>query len=109
MENLTIKEKQLIVKNVLAACEDINKLNRRGYQFLYLANGFIAHYNLQGFKSYYTKTGLPFDNDLKSDILFNKSNNQWNNFSPSDSNYDYYMDKKQVYNTICEGVENALN
>jgi hypothetical protein len=98
MEKLSDKDKQLIVKNVLAACKDINKLNKRGYNFLYLANGFIAHYNLHGFKSYY------IDNDLKSDILFNKSNNQWNNFSPSDENYDYYMGKKQVYNAICEGV-----
>jgi hypothetical protein len=110
MEKLSNKDKQLIIKNVLAACEDINKLNRRGYQFLYLANGFIAHYNLQGFKTYYTKTGLPYDNrDLKASIYFNKSYNQYSNFSPSDLNYEYYMDKKEVYNTICEGIKNALN
>lgn len=109
MEKLSNKDKQLIIKNVLAACKDITKLNRRGYQFLYLANGFIAHYNLQGFKSYYTNEGLPFDNDLTSDILINKSYNQWNNFSPSDLNYEYYMDKKQVYNAICEGIQNAQN
>lgn len=32
---------------------DINKLNGTGYRFLYLLQGFIAHYDLNGFKDYY--------------------------------------------------------
>lgn len=95
---LTDKEKSLIVNNVLSACNDINKLNKRGYNFLYLASGFIAHYNLQGFIDYYQ------DNNLINDILNNKKFNQWNNFNSSDKNYDYYMSKKQVYNAICESL-----
>ena len=98
MNAYTEKEKSLIVKNVLSACNDINKLNKRGYNFLYLASGFIAHYNLQGFIDYYQ------NNSLINDILNNKKFNQWNNFNSSDKNYDYYMSKKQVYNAICEGL-----
>jgi len=104
MEKLSDKEQQLIIKNVIAAAKNINKLNKRGYNFLYLASGFIAHYNLNGFKDYYTKEGLPFDNDLKTDILEYKQFNQFNNFKEGDSNFDYYMSKKQVYNAICEGL-----
>ncbi len=104
MEKLTDKEKQLIIKNILSASKDINKLNKRGYNFLYLASGFIAHYNLAGFKAYYTKEGFGFDNDLKTDILEYKQFNQFNNFKAGDSNFDYYISKKQVYNTICEGL-----
>lgn len=95
---LTTKEKSLIIKNVLSASKDINKLNKRGYNFLYLASGFIAHYNLQGFIDYYQ------DNNLMNDILLNKSFNQWDNFSKADKDYDYYMGKKEVYNAICEGL-----
>lgn len=98
MNAYTEKEKTLIIKNVLSASKDINKLNKRGYNFLYLASGFIAHYNLQGFIDYYK------NNSLINDILNNKKFNQWNNFNSSDKNYDYYMSKKQVYNAICDGL-----
>ena len=99
MNAYTEKEKSLIIKNVLAACRDITKLNKRGYNFLYLANGFIAHYNLQGFIDYYT------DKSLKADILQNQAFNQWRNFSAADRDFDYYMAKKQVYNAICDGLK----
>ena len=98
MNAYTEKEKILIIKNVLSASKDINKLNKRGYKFLYLASGFIAHYNLQGFIDYYQY------NSLINDILKNKRFNQWNNFSKIDKNYLYYMGKKEVYNAICESL-----
>lgn len=98
MNALTEKEKSLIIKNVIAACRDITKLNKRGYNFLYLASGFIAHYNLQGFIDYYT------DQSLAADILQNARFNTWANFRPGDNNYDYYMGKKEVYNSICEAI-----
>ena len=98
MNAYTEKEKTLIIKNVLSASKDINKLNKRGYNFLYLASGFIAHYNLQGFIDYYK------NNSLMNDILKNKRFNQWNNFSKIDKNYLYYMGKKEVYNAICESL-----
>lgn len=94
MDALTEKQKTLIVNNVVKACSDIEKLSKTGYNFLYLASGFIAHYNLQGFISTYS------DGSLKRDIIENARNNQWANFRESDRDYDYYMSKKDVYNRI---------
>ena len=95
---MTQKEQDLTVKNVLAACKDINRLNSRGYKFLHLAVGFIAHYNLDGFKGYYE------DNSLVQDIIDNAAHNQWRNFQPGDRDYDYQMAKKAVYNRIVEAL-----
>jgi hypothetical protein len=100
MQAITPKDQALTVKNILLACKDINKLNKRGYNFLYLANGFIAHYNLAGFIDHYS------DNDLITDILNNASFNQWRNFSPSDKDYYYYMSKRAIYNEIMKGLTN---
>ena len=38
MTPLTQRQKQLIAKNVIAACKDNEKLNKTGYNFLYLAD-----------------------------------------------------------------------
>jgi hypothetical protein len=84
----------LIVNNIVKACTDIEYLNTTGYKFIYLASGFIAHYNLNGFKAYYS------DHSLKRDIELNAKSNMWNNFIPSDRNYDYYMSKKDIYQRI---------
>jgi hypothetical protein len=91
---LTERQQALIVANVLKALKDITKLNKTGYHFLYLASGFIAHYNLYGFIDYYK------GESLRADILRNQSMNQWNNFREGEENYDYYMSKKAVYNAI---------
>lgn len=87
-----------IVKNVLAACKDIHKLNKDGYNFLYLASGFIAHYNLHGFIDYYE------DYNLVDDIIANRNRNMWNNFREGEQNYEYYMSKKAVYVAILGGL-----
>lgn len=100
IEPLTERQKSLIVNNIVKACSDINALNKTGYKFIYLANGFIAHYNLGGFRDYYSW------NDLRWDLLKNKGANQWNNFAPSDENYAYYMSKKDVYNRIIKKLTN---
>lgn len=90
----TEKQKSLIVNNIVKACKDITKLNNTGYKFIYLASGFIAHYNLHGFIDFYS------NNDLKTEILQNARFNTWANFRPGDNNYDYYMSKKQIYSAI---------
>lgn len=97
MTPLTTRQQQLIAKNVLAACKDITKLNKTGYNFLSLANGFIAHYDLEGFKAYYS------ENDLQADIERNYLQNQWRNFRQGERNYDYYMSKRETYNMILGG------
>ena len=95
---LTERQKTLIINNVVAACKDISKLNKQGYNFLYLANGFIAHYDRYGFMSYYG------DRSLKKDIKANYQFNQWNNFKPDNRDYEYYMQKKDIYNKIMERI-----
>ena len=95
---LTERQKTLIVNNVVKACKDITQLNRTGYNFLYLASGFIAHYDLHGFIANYT------GQSLKRDIISFAGQNQWNNFRPGERDYDYYMAKKEVYNRILREI-----
>ena len=94
---MTEKEQALTVKNVIAACKDIKKLNKRGYNFLYLCSGFIAHYNLYGFIEHYS------NESLKEDLLRHK--NQYNNWHPYEADYEYYIAKKNVYAEIIKQLE----
>jgi len=98
MTPLTQRQKQLIANNVLAACKDISKLNKTGYNFLYVASGFIAHYNLEGFKAYYS------EHSLKQDIERNAKANQWTNFRNGERDADYYHAKRDAYNMILGGL-----
>lgn len=95
MTPLTERQKALIVSNIVKACKNIDNLNKTGYKYLYLCSGFIAHYNLYGFIAHYSDR-----NSLKRDILSYAGQNQWNNFRPGESDYDYMMAKKDVYNRI---------
>lgn len=95
---LTPRQKALIVSNVLKACQDIEKLNSTGYKYLYLCFGFIAHYNLQGFKAHYR------EHSLKRDIESNYKQNQWRNFVAGDEHAEYYHSKRDVYNAILGGL-----
>jgi len=101
LEPLTQRQQDLIVKNVVRALEDIEALNRTGYNFLYLASGFIAHYSINGFKGYYTT------HSLEEDILANARSNMWFNFKPGDHDYEYYMTKREVYQRILAGINYA--
>jgi len=98
LKPLTDRQKTLIVNNVVSACKDINKLNKTGYNFLYLASGFIAHYNMYGFKDFYS------DGSLRKEILMNFKNNMWTNFTPRDRDFDYYMSKADVYRRIVDQI-----
>ena len=98
IEPLTERQQDLIVSNVLKAVRDIELLNKTGYNFLYLANGFIAHYNIHGFKAHYSS------HSLEEDILLNARSNMWYNFHPGDENYEYYMTKREVYQRILAGI-----
>jgi len=95
----TERQKTLIVNNIVRACKDIETLNRTGYKFIYLAQGFIAHYNLYGFRCAYSEPG-----SLRSDILRNQVANQWRNFRPGDRDYEYYSCKADIYNQIVEKI-----
>jgi hypothetical protein len=94
MDAIDIKTQALIIKNVLAACGNIEKLNKRGYDFLYQCNGFIAHYDIEGFKEHYR------DNSLVADIEANHGQNQWRNYRTGEKWADYYHSKRDIYNAI---------
>lgn len=94
MTPLTERQKTLIVNNIIKATKDIKKLNKTGYNFIYLASGFIAHYSLFGFIEHYSQY------DLKQDIIRNKDFNMWRNFTPQDRDYEYYQSKADVYKRI---------
>jgi len=89
LKRYTSLQKTRIVNNIVRACKDPDKLNKQGYNFLYLASGFIAHYNLRGFIGHYSQW-----HSLAS-------YNQWHNFSEDDKDFGYYMDKRAIYNAIC--------
>lgn len=100
MKLYTESEQASIVKNAILACKHIHKLNARTYKFISLCSGFIAHYNLSGFIAEYDNYS-----DLKAALLRNQRYNQWTNFNEGESNYEYYMQKKHMYNAICLGLK----
>lgn len=100
MQPLTQRQQTLIVNNVVKAVKNgIDNLNKNGYNFLYLASGFIAHYNQYGFIAHYQQ------HSLKRDILDNHRANLWLNFCPGEQNYDYYKSKAEVYQRIVDAIK----
>jgi len=94
MNAMTQKEQDLTVAAVVRAVGNITKMNKRAYNFLYLAQGFIAHYNQQGFMMFYSVR------DLRKDILDNAEANRWLNFRQGDRDYEYYKAKADVYQRV---------
>lgn len=92
---LTPRQQTLIVNNIVAACGDIEKMNKTGYRFINQACGFIAHYDLYGFRAAYSEPG-----SLARDIRANAYKNEWNNFRPGERDYDYMMAKRDTYRAI---------
>jgi len=103
MTPITDRQATLIINNVVRACNDITALNKTGYNFLYLAQGFIAHYDIYGFKTHYG------DGTLANDILRNASPNMWQNFRPGERDYEYYQAKARVYRGICNALDQRPN
>ena len=95
---LTERQKTLIVSNVVKAVKNIDNLNKTGYNFLYQCSGFIAHYDMYGFIANYS------DGRLVEDIVSYAGQNQWKNFRPGESNYEYYMSRADIYNRIIKEI-----
>jgi len=98
LKPLTPRQQATIANNVLKACKDIEHLNNTGYKYLNLCSGFIAHYNLEGFKAHYRS------HSLKRDIEANYRQNQWRNFVAGERDADYYHSKRDTYNRILGGL-----
>jgi hypothetical protein len=96
----TERQVKLIVNNIVAACYDIDKLNSTGYNYIYLASGFIAHTSIYGFQDYYRGP-----HSLAKAIIRNQRDNQWSNFRPREVDYGYYRQKGEIYNEIVRKLE----
>jgi hypothetical protein len=103
LEPFSVEEEQKIIRDCVKAANNIETLTDKAYRFLNLSNGFIAHYNKFGFMDYYREPG-----SLKKDILANQRNNQWGNFRPGERGYEYYMQKKNIYNAMCDCLKNNI-
>jgi hypothetical protein len=97
MESISPRQKSLIVNSFkrVFSTGNIDHLTSSAYRYIYLASGFIAHYDLHGFRDAYRNV-----EDLKRNIKQNASNNMWGNFSPADRDYEYYQSKADVYRSI---------
>lgn len=64
-----MKTEQKVLNNIKQVLKnkDINKLNKTGYNHLYLLSGFIAHYDINGFKYHYQDLRNLFIDILRSD------------------------------------------
>jgi hypothetical protein len=105
MEPYSTTQQARIVKNILAACRDISKLNGPAYRFISGCPGFIAHYDISGFKAHYWDQWGHYCEKLINDILANQSINQWSNFRHGERDYDYNMSRKAIYNAICNNLK----
>jgi hypothetical protein len=102
MKAYTPRQKSLIISSFkrVFITGDIENLTNPAYKYIYLASGFIAHYNLYGFRDAYHDISL-----LKRNIIANTQANTWSNFTPTDRDYDYYMSKAEVYKGIVSLIE----
>jgi hypothetical protein len=102
MKLLTPRQISLIVNSISRVIHtgDIDNLTKSAYNYLNLCSGFIAHYNLHGFRHHYENV-----DDLVYDLQCNAGMNQWTNFRPGDRDYEYMMQKRDVYNEIIRVVE----
>jgi len=101
MTPLTKNQQAQIAANLFAACKDIKKLNKTGYDFINQASGFIAHYNLMGFKEEYAY------NSLQGDIEGNAENNQYRNFRAGERDAEYYHAKRDCYNLTLSTLKHS--
>lgn len=106
LKPITQKAATLIAKNIAKVIKknDMSLLTKGSYNYISICSGFIAHYNLQGFKDYYTHETSVLD--FYNDIMDNKSISGRTNYQVNDKNYDYYKSKADTYLLICQELEN---
>lgn len=99
MNLLPENKRNSIVNNIVMACKNINKLSLVGYHWVNLCPNFIAHYDRRGFICVYSE-----ERSLKNDLLEWQSSAQYKNFKPGNRDYDYMMQKRDMYNEICRRI-----
>lgn len=99
---LTQKQSTTIANNIVKCIKtnNINHLTSTAYKFISICGGFIAHYDLQGFKDYYSNNIHEFHDE----ILRNKMNCN-TNYIIGEKNYEYYKSKADTYKLIYEQVK----
>ena len=106
---LTEKEIKAIAADVNKVLKtgNIDELSKRAYNFLYLCSGFIAHYDINGFKAHYEDV-----NDLKRNLEANYRANMFTNFREGEENAAYYHSKAEVYkrfNIVSQSRANTMS
>jgi hypothetical protein len=96
------KDKTAILKSFKRVFEtgDCGYLNMAAYKFISGAINFIAHYDIDGFRCEYSDV-----ENFKREILAARPHNQYRNFHGEGQYYDYYMQKRDIYNGICTLAE----
>ncbi len=100
---ITQKQSLMIANNIAKVIkkQDMSLLSISAYKFISIQAGFIAHYNLQGFKDYYRNDVRQF----AQEILDYKNISSRTNYQPDHKNYEYYKSKANTYLLICEKLE----
>jgi hypothetical protein len=100
LQPMSEKEKELTIKACVNACKNINTLNKRSYQFIMLSSGFIAHYNINGFKAVFNAP-----EELKNAVIRYAPQNTWTNFRLGEQDYEYYHQKGEIYQEIVKRLK----
>jgi len=96
----TQKEADSIVNNLIkASTVNIKHLNVIAYKFISGALRFIANHDIFGYIGHYGVAS-----NLGTHILMHKDINQWHNFNSNHEDYEYLIQKKEIYNLICDGI-----
>ena len=105
LQPITQKQSTLIAKNIAKVIKknDMDLLSKSSYNYISICSGFIAHYNLQGFKDHYSSDASVLD--FYNDIIDSKSMSGRTNYNVGEKNYEYYKSKADTYLLICQELE----
>jgi len=89
-------QKASIIKNILAAVQDINELDIQGYLFLIHARGFEQYSGRSEFIDYYSLF------DLAKQIKDNYALNKLECIKTNLNTFEYYQSRAEIYKRIVD-------